>query len=489
MLSKFAPCLYNTLTTMAAFGSLMASSIVPVEDFGWMMCIGILIGFVVTFFLYPSVLLLLPMGNPGVTLNEELALTRVLSHNARWRPSIVVIAGLGLSVVAFYGVSKVSLDNRFIDYFKADTEINAGMRFIDESLGGTVPFDVVLEFPVYEPLTGEGVFDDEDDFAEDASGEEFVDDFVEFSNGEVDAFPERYWFTRDKLDRVTHVHRYMESRPEIGKVMSLTTLEDLAKQFTEGEPLSNIEIAGILGLLPSDLIPELVAPYAHPETGRLRINARVIESGPGFDRDALVEDIRAHAVEVGGFKDDEIQITGMLVLFNSMLNQLFSSQVDTLAYVLLATFTMFLVLMRSFLYAVLGLLPNILAASLVIAFMGYAGIPLDMMTITIASISIGIGVDDAIHYLHRFKEEFDDNGDARLAVAWSHATIGRAMYFTSLTIMIGFSVLCFSNFVPTILFGLLVAVAMLLALVANLSLLPALLVLCKGERRAAAPVV
>jgi len=489
MLSKFAPCLYNTLTTMAAFGSLMASSIVPVEDFGWMMCIGILIGFVVTFFLYPSVLLLLPMGNPGVTLNEELALTRVLSHNARWRPSIVVIAGLGLSVVAFYGVSKVSLDNRFIDYFKADTEINAGMRFIDESLGGTVPFDVVLEFPVYEPLTDEGVFDDEDDFAEDASGEEFVDDFAEFSDGEVDAFPERYWFTRDKLDRVTHVHRYMESRPEIGKVMSLATMEDLAKQFTEGEPLSNIEIAGILGLLPPDLIPELVAPYAHPETGRLRINARVIESGPGFDRDALVEDIRAHAVEVGGFKDDEIQITGMLVLFNSMLNQLFSSQVDTLAYVLLATFTMFLILMRSFLYAVLGLLPNILAASLVIAFMGYAGIPLDMMTITIASISIGIGVDDAIHYLHRFKEEFDDNGDARLAVAWSHATIGRAMYFTSLTIMIGFSVLCFSNFVPTILFGLLVAVAMLLALVANLSLLPALLVLCKGERRADAPVV
>jgi predicted RND superfamily exporter protein len=481
MLSKFAPCLYNTLTTIAAFGSLMASSIVPVEDFGWMMCLGILIGFVLTFFFFPCVLLQLPLGNPGITLNEELAVTRVLSHNARWRPVVVVLVGLALSVVAFFGVSRVYLDNRFIDYFKADTEINAGMRFIDESLGGTVPFDVVLTFPAYEPLTGESVFGDEDD----DFGDDFGDDF---SDGTEDAFPERYWFTRDKLDRVTHVHRYMESRPEIGKVMSLTTMEDLAKEFTEGESLSSLEIAGILGLLPPHLLPELISPYAHPETGRLRINARVIESGSSFDRDELVGDIRAHAMEVGGFSEEEVQITGMLVLFNSMLNQLFSSQVDTLAYVLLATFTMFLILMRSVLYAVLGLLPNILAASLVIAFMGYSGIPLDMMTITIASISIGIGVDDAIHYLHRFKEEYDDNGDARLAVAWSHATIGRAMYFTSLTIIIGFSVLCFSNFVPTILFGLLVAVAMMLALVANLSLLPALLVLCKGSRRVAVKV-
>ncbi len=497
MLSKFAPCLYNTLTTVAAFGSLMASSIVPVEDFGWMMCVGIVIGFVVTFFFYPSVLLLLPIGNPGISLNEELALTRVLSHNARWRPSMVVAAGAMLAVVAVYGVSRVSLDNKFIDYFKSDTEINAGMRFIDEYLGGTVPFDVVLNFAPYEPLSGAGIFEDEDgdDFAEpaadEASADDFSDDFGDdfADDGVGDTYPQRYWFTRDKLDKVTAVHRYVEGRDEVGKVLSLTTLEDLAVEFTDGRPLSNLEIAGILGLLPEHLRPELIEPYANPEHGRFRINARVIESGPSFDRGVLVEDIRAHAVEATGLAPEDVQITGMLVLFNSMLNKLFSSQVDTLAYVLLATFTMFIILMRSGLYAVLGLIPNILAASLVIAFMGYAGIPLDMMTITIASISIGIGVDDAIHYLHRFKEEYDQSGDARLAVAWSHATIGRAMYFTSLTIVIGFSVLCVSNFVPTILFGLLVAVAMVLALVANLSLLPALLVLCLGKKRRSAAAV
>lgn len=493
MVSKFAPCLYNTLTTMAAFGSLMASAIVPVEDFGWMMCLGILIGFVLTFFFFPSVLMLLPLGKPEVTLNEELSLTRVLSHNARWRPGLVVVIGAILTVAAFVGISRISLDNRFIDYFRSDTEINAGMRFIDRNLGGTVPFDVVLKFPPYQPLTGVNVFGEEngDDFVDDFAepDDDFADDdFAEDDFGDFDApeaFPERYWFTRDKLDRVTLVHRYLQSQPEVGKVMSLTTMEDLAKEFTDGRSLSNAEIAGILGLLPPHLLPELIEPYADPASGRLRINARVIESGPSFDKDALVADIHRFAVEQGGFAPEEVTVTGMLVLFNSMLNKLFASQVDTLAFVLLATFAMFLILMRSVLYAVLGLVPNVLAAALVIAFMGYAGIPLDMMTITIASISIGIGVDDAIHYLHRFKEEFEDYGDARLAVAWSHATIGRAMYFTSLTIIIGFSVLCFSNFVPTILFGLLVAVAMVLALIANLSLLPALLVLFKGKRRPA----
>ncbi len=480
MRSKFAPCAYNSVTTIAAFGSLMASSIVPVVDFGWMMCLGIAVGFVVTFTFFPCMLLIMPKGNPGVTLNEELSFTRVLSHNARWRPGVVVAAGAALAVVAFLGVRQVSLDNRFIDYFQDDTEINRGMTFIDQSLGGTVPFDVVLEFPPYESLflTGEGGIDvADDDFAEDDFAE---DDFAEEGG---DAYPERYWFTRDKLDKVAAVHRYLESRPEVGKVLSLTTLEDLASEFVDTDELSNLAIVGILGLLPADLRAELIEPYANPQHGRMRINARVIESGPPFDRGALVRDIKTFATQTAAIDPAAIQVTGIMVLFHGMLTQLFSSQVDTLAYVLAATFAMLVLLLRSLLYAVLGLIPNILAAALVVAFMGYAGIPLDMMTITIAAISIGIGVDDAIHYLHRYKEEYDRTGDAREAVAWSHATIGRAMYFTSLTIVIGFSVLAFSNFVPTILFGLLVAIAMVLALIANLSLLPALLILCCAAKR------
>ncbi|NIP16444.1 MAG: MMPL family transporter [Pseudomonadales bacterium] len=464
MVSKFAPCLYNALTTIAAFGSLTASQIVPVEDFGWMMCIGIAIGFCTSFTLFPALLLLLGRGTAPSLLSRELGVTRIFSHLSRWRAPLVVLVSLVWAAFAALGVSMVSMDNRFLEYFRENTDINQGMAFVDAQLGGTVPFDVVLQFPPFEDLVEE-----EDDF---------------FS--EEETYPERYWFTRDKLDKLMVVHRYVESRPEVGKVLSLTSLEDLARQFTEGEALSNLEVAAVLDVLPEHLRDELIRPYASPATGEMRINARVVESGRSFDRQALAADIRDFAVTEGAVPPDAVQVTGMMVLFDSMLKQLLNSQLDTLVYVLLATFAMFLILLRSFLYALLGLIPNVIAAASVIALMGYVGIPLDMMTITIAAISIGIGVDDAIHYLHRFDEERSKRDDVHMAVAWSHATIGRAMYFTSVTVIIGFSVLVFSNFVPTIFFGVLTAAAMALALIANLTLLPSLLVLVIGRRDAAA---
>jgi len=466
MLSKFAPCLYNALTTIAAFGSLMASTIKPVEDFGWMMCLGISLGFVVMFLFFPAVLRLLPARPSNRSLGRELTLTRVLSHAARWRSGAIVAVALGATVLAVVGLNRVSLDNRFLEYFKEDTDIYQGMRFIDAELGGTVPFDVILEFaPWEEPAASE-------------------DDFF-FEPEAEDAYPQRYWFTRDKLDRLTAVHRYLAEQPAVGKVMSLTALEDVARTFTDGNKLSSAQIAAILGALPEELRAELIAPYADPPSGRLRLNARVVESGPAFDRAALAEDVERYAMEEAGFDGEDVTTTGMMVLFDAMLKKLYSSQIDTLAYVLGAMVIMFLVLLRSLLYTVVGLLPNVLAAALVVSFMGFAGIPLDMMTITIAAVSVGIGVDDAIHYLHRFKEEYAREGEVRLAVAWSHATTGRAMYFTSLTIIVGFSVLGFSNFVPTVYFGLLVALAMALALLANLTLLPGLLVLLLGKRPAA----
>jgi uncharacterized protein len=464
MTSKWAPCLYNSLTTMAAFGSLVASRIVPVEDFGWMMCLGIAIGLLTTFTFFPAVLLLLPAGKAGSSQSLELSLTRVMGHLARWRYVGVTTASLACAVAAVIGVSKVSMDNRFLDYFRADTDIHKGMYFVDRNLGGTIPLDVVLRFEAYEPY-----IDDEDDFFD----------------AEEEPFPERYWFTRDKLDRVLAMHQYLQDLPEVGKVLSVASLDLVARGLNDGQPLSAAEIAGVLGALPPDLRAELLDPYAHPDSGEFRLNARVVESGPSFDRAALTKQIRRHAESELGFAPVEVEVTGMMVMFDNMLKQLFSSQVNTLAYVLLATFLMFVVLLRSVSYALLGLLPNVLAASAVIAVMGYAGLPLDMMTITIASISIGIGVDDAIHYLYRFKQERAKHGDVRLAVAWSHATIGHAMYFTTVTIMAGFSLLVLSNFVPTIQFGLLTALAMGLALLANLTLLPSLLVLFLAEPRRA----
>ena len=463
MREKFLPCLYTAITTIAAFGSLTVSGILPVEDFGWMMCVGIIVAFLTTYTVFPALLILLPKGKSASNLGKTNNLIRGLGEFVRWRPALVSVLGLVVAVLAGIGIMQVSLDNRFVDYFDESTEIHQGMRYIDENLGGTIPFDVLLKFEPF--VADDGGFGDEDD---------------DFSFGEPEEDPERYWYTRTKLDELEQVHRFLETKPHVGKVLSLTALEDFAKDFNEGRKLSNLEIVAVLGGLPKDLQSQVLTPYADPYSGQLRLSGRIIESAPSFDR----EEFRQEILQFGGELrfTEEIRVTGMMVLFNSMLSQLLSSQISTLAYILAIVFVMFIVLLRSIPHALLGLIPNSLASAAVIGAMGYSGIPLDMMTTTIAAICIGIGVDDTIHYLHRFRQEYARWGDPRVAVSFTHESIGRALFYTSLTVVAGFSVLGFSNFIPTVMFGLWTAVAMVLALVANLTLLPALLVLTHAKR-------
>lgn len=460
MVSKFPPCLYTALTTIVAFGSLLTSDIVPVVDFGWIMCIGILISLLVTYSFFASVLMLLPKGAAASTLGRDWGFTRVLQNlalNRRgWLWALALLATLGSAV----GVTKLELGNRFVEFFRSGTEIHDGMVFIDEHLGGTIPMDVVIGFPPFDGPAESGADDGFDIFAAD---------------GVEEAYPERYWFTPEKLGVIQQLHDYLEQRPEIGKVLSLGSLEKVARRFNDDEALNYVELTAVLGMVPDDVRESLIEPYASPEAGEMRISTRLHETGPNYSLDALLDDIRRYAREDLGLEADRLKITGMAVLFNDMLRQLLTSQTSTIVFVILATLLMFALLLRSVSMAVIGMIPNLLAALTILGVMGIFGIPLDMMTITIAAIVIGIGVDDAIHYLHRFKAEYAAGGDAVSAVRTCHSSIGHALYYTSITVMIGFSVLAFSNFIPTVHFGLLAALAMVLALLANLTLLPALL--------------
>ncbi|NJN51177.1 MAG: MMPL family transporter [Gammaproteobacteria bacterium] len=456
MRSKFAPCLYTALTTMVAFGSLMSSRIEPVVDFGWMMCVGVLASFAATYMVFPALLLAVPKGTKSTNIGARRYVTETLSRVVRHHHRRVLVAALVIAATSILGMSLVSLDNRFIDYFDTDTEIHQGMRIIDEELGGTVPFEIIISFAPHTPPS----VDRDDDFA-------FADD------GD---YPERYWFTPDKIEVLGSLQTFLLADPQIGSVTSLANMEMVGRRYNDGRPLDGVQLALILGAMPDAIRTELIDPYADPHQGELRLTGRVKETGPFLDRDALLASIHAFGKDELGFDAASFHVTGMLVLFNNTLRQLFESQTSTISYVLIATFAMFLVLLRSVKLAILGLIPNVLAAATVIAIMGYAGIPLDMMTITIAAICIGIGVDDAIHYLHRFREEFAVDGKVVEAVRRSHGSIGQAMYFTSITVIAGFSILAASNFVPTVHFGLLTALAMALALVANLTLLPSLLI-------------
>lgn len=456
MREKVEPCLYTSLTTIVAFGSLMTSDIIPVIDFGWIMCLGVMVAFFVTYSFFAVALMLIPKGTPTNSLDTTPKAIRLLCKYTIDHTQQIIKFTFGIGLISVVGMALLSLDSRFIDYFKKGTEINEGLVFIDKNFGGTIPLDIVIKFPPYvAPIQ-----DIESDFFSD----------------EEDLYPERYWFTPDKIEVLNKMQNYLDTRPEVGKVVSLATLESVARNFNEGQPLGAVELVSTLSLVPESIRKDLIEPYAAPDQGLMRITTRIHETGEPFSRDELIQDIKDYAVEELNIAPEDIHVTGMTVLFNGMLKKLFSSQASTLIFVIGATFLMFWILLRSARLAIIGLIPNILAAMVILAIMGFAGIPLDMMTITIAAIIVGIGVDDAIHYLYRFKAEFKETADVKLSVKNSHDTIGSALYFTSITVVIGFSVLAFSNFIPTVYFGILTAIAMILALLANLTILPSLLV-------------
>lgn len=466
--SKFAPCVYTALTTMVAFGSLLSSRIQPVEDFGAIMIAGIFCSIFVAFTFFPALLLFCARDShtPG---NTGHRLIQILATAATDKYRKILGFSAPIVILSLFGLTLLSLDNRFVDYFKAHTDISKGMLFVDQNLGGTIPFEVILSFPPWQQENAEPEVEDDFSFAAD----------------EDDAYPEKYWFTPDKMARIGALHKYIDERSETGKTLSLATLELVARTFNAGKPLDALTLVAVLDAIPAPIREEFLAPYARPGAGLVRISSRIIESGPAFSKKELMQGIERYATEGLGFAKTEVHTTGIMVIFNNMIEQLLRSQTNTIIYVVLAMLIMFLLLLRSLKLAIIGLLPNMLAAASVLAVMGYVGLPLDMMTITIAAISVGIGVDNAIHYLHRYKTEMSYDADARRAIHAAHNAVGPAMHHTSITVVLGFSILGLSNFVPNVTFGLLTALAMVLALFANLGLLPALLMAFTASGRRA----
>ena len=467
MTSKLAPSVYTAATTMVAFASLLTADIVPITDFGWMMCLAIGISLLVTYSFFASVLVLLPKDEPAVERDQAPLITVWLADlSTRHYRKVVAGAGL-LLVVSALGIQQLELGSRIVEYFRSDTEIRQGLDFIDQHLGGTIPMDIVLQLDPYSALSenGDDMFDD-------------------FASDVPDAYPERFWFTPEKIALIDRLQTHVDSLPGVGKSMSLSNLERVARTFQDGEPLSYVALTAVLGKVPEDVRRNLIDPYASPSSGTLRISTRLHETGPEYQLGHIIESIHRYATESLHLPQGAVHVTGIAVLFDNMLEQLVRSQLSTLGFVVLATFTMFALLLRGLGLSVIGLVPNLLAAMVILAFMGYAGIHLDLMTITIAAIVIGIGVDDAIHYLHRYQEEINAGAVPMDAIHTTHRSIGKAMYFTTATVVAGLSVLVFSHFVPTIYFGSLAALAMVLALTANLTLLPALLVLTESPSRA-----
>jgi len=466
----FIPCIYTSLTTIVAFVSLVVSGIRPVIDFGNMMTVGIVSAFIITFIIFPTVLRILPhekiVEKNDITKNITNKFAKFSINNY-----LKIIFGASLIfIISIYGISKIKVENRFIDYFHSDTEIYQGMLEIDKKLGGTTPFDIIIDKPKEDKIDIDENIDD-NEFSE-------FDDLSELL-GDDDEEIEGYWLSNPKFKEILKIHEYLESQPETGKVLSIATLYKLAIGLNDDEPLSDLQVGAIKSSLSQDVREVLLDPYLSADETQTRITLRVIDSDKKLNRKEFINRVENFLLEKMNYEKERFNTTNMLVLYNNMLQSLFSSQIQTIGFVFISIMFMFIILFRSFFLAVIAIVPNILPATLVLGFMGLKSIPLDLMTITIAAISVGIAVDNTIHYIIRFKREFKSNNDYSATVKICHGSIGKAMYYTSSIIVIGFSILSLSNFIPTIYFGLLTGLAMLAALLASLTLLPALLIVFK----------
>ncbi len=459
----FWPCIYTTLTSIIGFSSLAFSGIKPVVDFGWMMSLGLLVTFITSFTLFPASLLLLqPHAAAPRRAASILGVDALLARITLGYGKAIITVVAFVTVIAAFGIGRLNVENSFVSYFSEDTELFRGLTLIDNQLGGTTTLDILLNLEAEEVNEEFDLLEDED--------LEYTEDFEE---------KEAYWFTDYRIKRISEVHDFLDAIPEVGKVLSLVSLLRAGEVLNGGHPFDSLQRGLIYRFLPVDIKQRLLSPYVNIAHNQARISLRIRDSDPKLKRNELIERIETGLRGKLNLSDGDFEISGLLVLYNNMLQSLYQSQIKTLGATLVGIALMLLMLFRSLRLAVIAIMPNILAAVVILGFMGIVGISLDFMTITVAAIAIGISVDNAIHYIYRFREEFDSNHIYAHTVRICHGTVGRAMLYTSATVIVGFSVLMLSNFNPTIYFGVLIGLAMLVALLGSLSLLPLLIVMTK----------
>ena len=458
----FLPILYTIMTTICAFLSLIFSGIKPIIDFGWMMTLGLIVSLLVTFTLLPSLLSIFSSEKElNIKDTEKSIITSFLASVAKRSNFLIFGSTFVIIIASVIGITKLKVENSFINYFDKETEIYKGMKKIDDDLGGTTPLNIILKFPSNAQEKNE-----EDEFSE---WEEDTDKNEEKS---------KYWFTRNKMDKILKVHDYLESLPEIGKVLSFGSILRVAEDLNK-KKLESLEIAVLYSKIPDEIKKEIVSPYISVEKDEARIAVRIKDSLEDLRRNELIKKINSDLNNKLRLKKEEYNLAGVLILFNNLLQSLFKSQILTLGIVIFGIFCMFFILFRNISLSLIGVVPNFIAAFFILGIIGLLGIPLDMMTITIAAITIGIAVDNSIHYIYRFREEFKKISNYNKTLERCHSTVGIAILNTSITIVFGFSILVLSNFIPTIYFGVFTGLAMLLAMISVLTLLPKLLLIFK----------
>jgi len=456
----FTPILYAVLTTALAFLSFIFCDIKPVIDFGWMMTLGLFISLFVSMILLPYLIIKFKPKATPIHESKDSKLAEIFASIALNQRLLVLTFSTIILILSIYGLTRLKVENSFINYFDKKTEIYQGMKLIDEKLGGTTPLEIILKFK-----------------DSDSKSNKSDDDF--FQGSDSNEYKDSYWFTNFRVNNIVNVHQYLETLPEIGKVLSFYSVLQLGEKINDNKKLGPLEMAILYSKLPEDIKKSIVTPYVSIENNEARISLRIIDSNPNLNRKELLIKIQKDLEEKLKLNKDEFKITGILVIFNNLLQSLFDSQIKTLGITFAGIFILLLILFKSLSWSIVAAIPNFTAALFILGSLGLFNIPLDMMTITIASITVGIAIDNSIHYIYRFREEFKINKNYKKTIEICHKSVGKAIVNASLTIVFGFSILIFSNFIPTIYFGIFTGLAMLTAMTLVLTLMPQLIAIIK----------
>jgi uncharacterized protein len=456
----FTPILYAVLTTALAFLSFIFCDIKPVIDFGWMMTLGLFISLFVSMILLPYLIIKFKPKATPIHESKDSKLAEIFASIALNQRLLVLTFSTIILILSIYGLTRLKVENSFINYFDKKTEIYQGMKLIDEKLGGTTPLEIILKFK-----------------DSDSKSNKSDDDF--FQGSDSNEYKDSYWFTNFRVNNIVNVHQYLESLPEIGKVLSFYSILQLGEKINDNKKLGPLEMAILYSKLPDDIKKSIVTPYVSIENNEARISLRIIDSNPNLNRKELLIKIQKDLEEKLKLNKDEFKITGILVIFNNLLQSLFDSQIKTLGITFAGIFILLLILFKSLSWSIVAAIPNFTAALFILGSLGLFNIPLDMMTITIASITVGIAIDNSIHYIYRFREEFKINKNYKKTIEICHKSVGKAIVNASLTIVFGFSILIFSNFIPSIYFGIFTGLAMLTAMTLVLTLMPQLIAIIK----------
>jgi hypothetical protein len=434
MRNKTPPSLYTGITTAMGFASLLASGIQPVISFGWMMAIAMAISLTVTLVLFPALLTIL---NWRTEVDEAGRIGRILGGLANLaisRSGLIGISAVLLLGVCVAGFLRLDVENSFINYFSDSTDVHRELTFVDRNLGGSTPLDIVYTAPPAD---------------------------------------EDLLMNAETFQTMQLLQELLEQHEAVGKILSPVNFTALARETNDGKPLTEYEVAAVYRLMDEDLRESLLGSYYSPDTRNVRISLRIRDTTPDLDRGELLELLRDDIRTALG-EDAEYRMTNLFVLYQDILERLFRSQVLTLGIVIAALFVTFLVIFRSLRVALIAIVPNILVTATVFGIMGWLGIALDLMTITIAAVAMGIAVDNTIHYIHRYRSDARTS-DPASAIRSTHGSVGFAMIYTTLIVVTGFGSLAFSDFVPSVLFGVLTGVALSGAFLFDSTVLPALL--------------